>query len=146
MSVCISNVKIKYHIVLFCFVLFLFFFFQLVLFRVAVANHDIGSRTSLHRFLKNICASSCRGKLSLRWAFVWVNDCANGDEADFKVVQKQKQKQKQTNKQKKTRKVSIMMLTLNCIRGVVPWYPTFGFFGSRILTLQYFGLIIFVIA
>ena len=28
-------------------------------------------------------ASSCRGKLSLRcWAFAWLNDCANGDEAD----------------------------------------------------------------
>ena len=36
-------------------------------------------------------ASSCRGKLSLRcWAFAWLNDCTNGDEANFTFVQAQK--------------------------------------------------------
>ena len=35
--------------------------------------------------------SSCRGKLSLRcWPFAWLNDCANGNEADFMFVQTQK--------------------------------------------------------
>ena len=36
-------------------------------------------------------ASSCRDKLSLRcWAFAWLNDCANGDEADVTFVQTRK--------------------------------------------------------
>ena len=38
-----------------------------------------------------------------------------------------------------------LSLTLNCIRGV-PWYPTFFFSGSAILTPQNFWPIIFVIA
>ena len=38
-------------------------------------------------------ASSCRGKLSLRcWASAWLNDCANGDEADLTFIQTQKRK------------------------------------------------------
>ena len=37
-------------------------------------------------------------------------------------------------------------LTLNCIRGGGSMVPNIWFFGSRILTPQYFGLIIFVIA
>ena len=39
-----------------------------------------------------IGASSCRrGKLSFRcWAFAWLNDCANGDEANVTFVQTQK--------------------------------------------------------
>ena len=37
------------------------------------------------------------------------------------------------------------LLTLNCIRGGT-MVPNIWFFGSRILTPQYFGLIIFVIA
>ena len=40
--------------------------------------------------LCEISCISCWGKLSLRcWAFAWLNDCANGDEADFTFVQTQ---------------------------------------------------------
>ena len=43
-------------------------------------------------------ASSCPGKLSLRyWAFAWLNDCANGDEADFTFVQTHTKKRKVSN-------------------------------------------------
>ena len=38
------------------------------------------------------------------------------------------------------------IVTLNCIRGGGTMVPNIWFFGSRILTPQYFGLIIFVIA
>ena len=38
-------------------------------------------------------ASSCRGKFSLHcWAFAWLNDCANGNEADFAFIQTKKKK------------------------------------------------------
>ena len=37
--------------------------------------------------------SSCQGKLSLHcWVFAWLNDCANGDEADVSFLQTQKHK------------------------------------------------------
>ena len=77
------------------------------------------------RFWTKACPPPSRGSSLKIWK-IWIHFCVKFDYFS-------------------TLKSCISCVTLNCIRGG-SMVPNIWFFGSRILTPQYFGLIIFVIA